>query len=165
MLETVMGMAAGKSKKTVSTNAAITTIAFAIQPSQEGTLNALSLGRTRSDLPLIISNAQGIAKETICSMMLELISALNAVDEMRYTQPARKTRPALVTSDHAGTPRRSCVMTSFLEKSNASSLAKLQVRCPAVCCIATMMKSMMQKRATRKAVAAAELLVVWRQMS
>ena len=165
MLDTLIGSDAGKSKKTVSMIAAITTMAFAIQPSQEGTLNALSLGKTRSDLPLIISNTHGIAKETICSMMLELINALNAVDEMRYTQPARKTRPALVTSDHAGTPRRSCVMTSFLEKSNASSLAKLQVRCPAVCCIATMMKSMMQKRATRKAVAAAELLVVWRQIS
>ena len=165
MLDTLIGSDAGKSKKTVSMIAAITTMAFAIQPSQEGTLNALSLGKTRSDLPLIISNAQGIAKETICSMMLELISALNAVDEMRYTQPARKTKLAFVTSDHAGTPRRSCVVASFLENSNASSLAKLQVRCPAVCCIARMTKSMMQKRATRKVVAAAKLFVVWRQMS
>ena len=165
MLGTLIGSAAGKSKKTVSTIAAITTMAFAIQPIEEGTLNALSLGRTCSDLPLVISNAHGIAKDTTCSMMLELIRALNAVDEMRYTQPARKTKPALVASDHAGTPRRSCVISSFLENSNASSLAKLQVRYPAVCCIATIMKSMMQKRATRKAVAAAELFVVWRQMS
>ena len=160
-----MGIDAGNSKKTVSTTAAITTIAFAIQPSHEGTLNSLSLGRTHSDLPFIISNTHGIAKETICSIMLELISALNAVDEMRYTQPAKKTKPELVTSDHTGTPRRSCMIPSFLENSNASSLAKLQVRHPAVCCMATMTKRMIQSRATRKAVAAASLLVVWRQIS
>jgi hypothetical protein len=65
MLETLIGSAAGKSKKIVSMIAATTTTAFATQPSHEGTLNALSLGSTCSDLPLIISNAHGIAKETI----------------------------------------------------------------------------------------------------
>lgn len=83
MLEILIGSAAGKSKKTVSVIAAINTIAFAIQPSQEGTLKALSVGSTRSDLPLNMSNAHGIAKETICSTMLELISELNAVVEIR----------------------------------------------------------------------------------
>jgi len=165
MLLMLMGIAAGKSKKIVSITAAITTIAFATQPSQEGTLKALSAGSTNSDLPLSISNAHGIANETIWSTMLELISALNAVGEIKYTQPARKTKLELVTSDHTGTPRRPCMTPSFLENSNASSLAKLQVRHPAVCCMATMTKRMIISRATRNAVAAAELFVVCRQIS
>lgn len=165
MLAIPMGIAAGKSKKIVSMIAAITTRAFAIQPSQEGTLKALSVGRTRSDLPLSMSNAHGIAKETICSIMLELIRALNAVDEIRYTQPARKTKHELVTRAHTGTPRRSCMSPSFFEKSNASSLAKLQVRHPAVCCMATMTKRMIINKATRNTVAAAGLLVVCFQIS
>ena len=165
MLETLIGSAAGKSKKIVSTIAAITTIAFAIQPTQEGTLKALSVGSTRSDLPLNMSNAHGIAKDTICNTMLELIRALNAVDEIRYTQPARKTKAELVTRDHAGTPRRSCMIPSFFEKSSASSLAKLQVIHPAVCCMATMTKRMIISRATRKTVAAAVLFVVCFQIS
>ena len=165
MLATLIGMAAGKSKKIVSMIAAITTTAFAIQPSQAGTLKALSIGSTRSDLPLNMSNAHGIEKETICSMMLELIRALNAVDEIRYTHPARKTKAELVTSDHTGTPRRSCMTPSFFEKSSASSLARLQVRHPAVCCMATITKRMIISRATRNTVAATELLVVCFQIS
>jgi hypothetical protein len=165
MLAILMGIAAGKSKKIVSTIAAITTTAFAIQPSQEGILKALSVGSTRSDLPLNMSNAHGIAKETICSMMLELIRALNAVDEIRYTQPARKTKHELVTRDHKGTPRRSCMIPSFFEKSNASSLARLQVRHPAVCCMATMTNRMIISRATKNTVAAAGLFVVCFQIS
>jgi hypothetical protein len=82
MLAILIGSVAGKSKKIVSMIAAITTIAFAIQPIQEGTLKVLSAGSNRSDLPLSMSNAHGIAKETICNMMLELIKALNAVDEI-----------------------------------------------------------------------------------
>lgn len=83
MLETLIGSAAGKSKNIVSIIAATTTMVFAVQPSQSGTLNTLSFGRTCSDLPLIMSNAHGMAKEMICSMIVEFISALNAVEEMR----------------------------------------------------------------------------------
>ena len=83
MLAILIGSAAGKSKKIVSIIAAITTIAFAIQPIQEGTLKALSAGSTRSDLPLNMSNAHGIAKETTCSPMPDLMRALNAVGEIR----------------------------------------------------------------------------------
>jgi hypothetical protein len=93
-------------------------------------------------------------------MMLEFISALNAVDEMRYTQPARKIKAALTASAHAGTPRRGCIIPNFFENNNASSLAKLQVRHPAVCCMATMTKRMIRSRATKNAVAATELFVV-----
>ena len=80
-------------------------------------------------------------------------------------QPARKTKAELVTSDHTGTPRRLCMTPSFFEKSSASSLAKAQVRQPAVCCMATMTKRMIISRATRNTVAAAELFVVCFQMS
>lgn len=83
MLETLIGIAAGKSKNIVSITAPITTTIFAVQPSQGGTLNSLSFGRTCSDLRRIMSNAHGIANETICRTILEFISALNAVEEMR----------------------------------------------------------------------------------
>ena len=83
ILDPVVGIEVGRSKKTTSMMANTTTVALHVHPSQPGKRNHLSLARNFSLLPLHISNKQGMAKEIICKMMVVLIKALNAAVDAR----------------------------------------------------------------------------------
>lgn len=142
-----------------------TTVTLHTQPNQLGKRNHRSLARNFSLLPLHMSSRQGIAKEIIAKMMVVLINALNAAVDARYMQPAMNTTPALVSRDHTGTLRERCIFARCLEHTRPLSRPNAQMRWEEVCCTALMTKKTIVRRATRKAVAAAPLLVACRQSS
>lgn len=83
ILDPVVGIEVGKSKKTISIMANTTTVALHAHPSQPGKRNHRSLARNFSLRPLHISSKQGMAKEIICRMMVVLIKALKAAVDAR----------------------------------------------------------------------------------
>jgi hypothetical protein len=83
MPEPEVGLVGGNTKKTISTTEKIATTAFAVQPSQLGSLKDRFEGSTSEDRPLSIRRTAGKEKEIICRMILDPMTALKAKVEPR----------------------------------------------------------------------------------